>query len=218
VTEPNAQRRLHRLAGAGTGLALVFGVAAMALQAPRRDQPIRPEASPGLILFNLRLAAPDPMTDTAQAGLDAARAELAAGLMLSEQLSQGRAAGVDLLAPTTGPILERFGSLQAGGLRSQGLTFQSPSGGAVRAPASGDVLFAGTLEGWGEAVILQATPRGQVVLAGPFTASVQTGDAVRQGQALGQAADRGSAVRLYIELRDLGQPIDPQPWLRPETP
>ena len=218
MTEPNAQRRLHRLAGAGAGLALVFGVAAMALQAPRRDQPIGPEASPGLILFNLRLAAPDPMTDTAQAGLDAARAELAAGLMLSEQLSQGGAAGVDLLAPTTGPILERFGSLQASGLRSQGLTFQSPSGGAVRAPASGDVLFAGPHEGWGEAVILQATPRGQVILTGPFTASVQTGDAVRQGQALGRAADRGGAVRLYIELRDLGRPIDPQPWLRPETP
>jgi septal ring factor EnvC (AmiA/AmiB activator) len=190
----------------------------MALQPPQSDKPIGPEASPGLILFNLRVAAPDPLTDTAQAGLDAARAELAAGLMLSEQLSQGRAAGVDLLAPTTGPILERFGNLQAGGLRSQGLTFQSPSGGAVRAPASGDVLYAGTREGWGEAVILQATPRGQVILAGPFTASVQTGDAVRQGQALGQAADRGAAVRLYIELRDLGQPIDPQPWLRPGTP
>lgn len=218
MTEPNAPPRLHRLAGAGAGLALVFGVAAMALEPPQSDKPIGPEASPGLILFNLRVAAPDPLTDTAQAGLDAARAELTAGLMLSEQLSQGRAAGVDLLAPTTGPILERFGNLQAGGLRSQGLTFQSPSGGAVRAPASGDVLYAGTLEGWGEAVILQATPRGQVILAGPFTASVQTGDAVRQGQALGQAADRGAAVRLYIELRDLGQPIDPQPWLRPGAP
>ena len=218
MTKPNAQPRLHPLAGAGAGLALVFGVAVMALQPPQSDKPIGPEASSGLILFNLRLAAPDPLTDTAQSGLDAARAELAAGLMLSEQLSQGRAAGVDLLAPTTGPILERFGSLQAGGLRSQGLTFQSPSGGTVRAPASGDVLFAGTLEGWGEAVILQATPRGQVVLAGPFTASVKTGDAVRQGQALGQGVDRGAAVRLYIELRDLGRPIDPQPWLRPETP
>jgi len=218
VTKPNAQPRLHSLAVACAGLALVFGVAVMALQPPQSDKPIGAEASPGLILFNLRVAAPDPLTDTAQAGLDAARAELAAGLMLSEQLSQGRSAGVDLLAPTTGPILERFGNLQAGGLRSQGLTFQSPSGGAVRAPASGDVLYAGTLEGWGEAVILQATPRGQVILAGPFTASVQTGDAVRQGQALGQAADRGAAVRLYIELRDLGQPIDPQPWLRPGTP
>ena len=218
MTELNAQRRLQRLAGAGAGLVLAFGVAAMALQAPQAGRPAGSVASPGLILFNLRLAPPDPLTHTPQAGLDAARAELAAGLMLSEQLSQGRAAGVDLLAPTTGPILERFGSLQAGGLRSQGLTFQSPSGGAVRAPASGDVLYAGTLEGWGEAVILQATPRGQVVLAGPFTASVQTGDAVRQGQTLGQAADRGAAVRLYIELRDLGQPIDPQPWLRPGTP
>ena len=203
MTEPNARRRLRCLTGAGAGLALVFGVTATALQAPRRGEPIGPEANPGLILFNLRLAPPDPLTDTAQSGLDAARAELAAGLMLSEQLSRGQAAGVDLLAPTTGPILERFGSLQAGGLRSQGLTFQSPSGSAVRAPASGDVLFAGTLEGWGEAVILQATPRGQVVLAGPFT---------------GQAADRGATVRLYIELRDLGRPIDPQPWLRPETP
>ena len=218
MTELKARSRPRSLAGVGAGLGLVLGVAAQALQPPRGSEPTSPVASPGLILFNLRLAPPDPLTNPPQAGLDAARAELAAGLMLSEQLSRGRAAGVDLLPPTTGPILERFGGEQAGGLRSQGLTFQSPSGGAIRAPASGDVLYAGPLEGWGEAVILQATPRGQVVLAGAFTASVRTGDPVRQGQALGQAANRGASVRLYIELRDLGRPIDPQPWLRRETP
>jgi septal ring factor EnvC (AmiA/AmiB activator) len=45
---------------------------------------------------------------------------------------------------------------------------------------------------------------------------VREGEALREGQALGRAADRGAEVNLYLELRDLGRPIDPEPWLRPE--
>ena len=173
-------------------------------------------ADPALALFALRLSSPDPLVDPPQAALDAARAELAAGFALTERLARGREAGVILTAPASGPILEGFGVRQAGGLRSQGLAFQAPSGALVRAPSGGDILFAGPQEGLGEAVILQATPRAQVVLTGPFQAQVREGEAVREGQVIGRAVDRGASVRLYLELRDLGRPIDPAPWLRPE--
>ena len=173
-------------------------------------------ADPALALFALRLSPPDPLLDSPQAALDAARAELAAGFALSERLARGRAAGVALSAPAPGPVLEGFGVRQAGGLRSQGLTFRAPSATPVLAPSAGDVLYAGPLEGWGEAVILQATPRAQVILAGQFRAGVHEGEAVREGQVIGRAEDNGAAVRLYLELRDLGRPMDPAPWLRPE--
>jgi septal ring factor EnvC (AmiA/AmiB activator) len=121
-----------------------------------------------------------------------------------------------LTPPAAGPILEGFGNRQPGGLRAQGLTFKAPSGAEIRSPSGGDVLYAGPLEGWGEAIIVQATPRAQVVLAGDFSSRVREGEALREGQALGRAADRGAEVNLYLELRDLGRPIDPEPWLRPE--
>lgn len=214
MTEPFS-RRAWRLALVGSLTGLLAAAAAQDSPPPR--QPSANETTdPALVLLALRLSPPDPLTDPPQAALDAARAELVAGFVLSERLAAGRAAGVALTAPATGPILEGFGIRQAGGLRSQGLTFQAPSAAIVRAPSAGDVLYAGPLEGWGEAVILQATPRAQVVLAGEFKAGVKEGDLVREGQAIGRTTDRGASVRLYLELRDLGRPMDPTPWLRPE--
>lgn len=205
--------RLWMILPAGAALA---GLLASATAQDRPEPAPGLRADPALALFALRLDPPDPLLDPPQAALDAARAELAAGFALSERLARGRTAGVALTPPSPGPVLEGFGVRQVGGLRSQGLTFQSPPGGQVQAPSGGDVLYAGPLEGWGEAVILQVNPRAQVVLAGEFATRVREGDAVREGQVIGRAADRGAAVRLYLELRDLGRPMDPAPWLRPE--
>ncbi|MFM1959205.1 MAG: hypothetical protein RL588_722 [Pseudomonadota bacterium] len=196
--------------------AVLAGLLAAATAQDRPEPAPLPLADPALALFALRLDPPDPLLDPPQAALDAARAELAAGFALSETLARGRMAGVVLTPPTPGPILEGFGVRQVGGLRAQGLTFQSPPGAEVRAPAAGDVLFAGPLEGLGEAVILKVTPRAQVILAGEFAARVREGDMVREGQPIGRTADRGAAVQVYLELRDLGRPMDPAPWLRPE--
>jgi murein DD-endopeptidase MepM/ murein hydrolase activator NlpD len=196
--------------------ATVVALAAATAQVRPAVTPSRAFSDPALTLVALRLAPPDPIRSPPEAGLDAARAELAAGLALSENLARGRAAGVMLTPPAAGPILEGFGSRQPGGLRAQGLTFKAASGAEIRSPSGGDVLYSGPLEGWGEAIILQATPRAQVVLAGNFSSRVREGEALREGQVLGQAADRGAAVNLYLELRDLGRPIDPGPWLRPE--
>lgn len=197
-------------------VATVIALAAATAQVRPAASPSKSSFDPALALVALRLAPPDPIRFPPEAGLDAARAELAAGLALSENLARGRAAGVMLTPPAAGPILEGFGNRQLGGLRAQGLTFKAPSGAEIRSPSGGDVLYAGPLEGWGEAIIVQATPRAQVVLAGDFSSRVREGEALREGQALGRAADRGAEVNLYLELRDLGRPIDPEPWLRPE--
>jgi murein DD-endopeptidase MepM/ murein hydrolase activator NlpD len=197
-------------------VATVIALAAATAQVRPAASPSKSSFDPALALVALRLAPPDPIRFPPEAGLDAARAELAAGLALSESLARGRAAGVMLTPPAAGPILEGFGNRQPGGLRAQGLTFKAPSGAEIRSPSGGDVLYAGPLEGWGEAIIVQATPRAQVVLAGDFSSRVREGEALREGQALGRAADRGAEVNLYLELRDLGRPIDPEPWLRPE--
>ncbi|MFM8374711.1 MAG: hypothetical protein ACKN9P_01440, partial [Phenylobacterium sp.] len=170
MTDPHHRSRLSLFVVAA--FAGLFA-AATAQEAPETPPPApAPPADPGLALFALRLSPPDPLVDPPQAALDAARVELAAGFALSERLARGREAGVFLTAPAPGPVVEGFGIRQAGGLRSQGLTFQAASGAQVRAPSGGDVLFAGPIDGLGEAVILQATPRAQVVLFGAFAVRV----------------------------------------------
>lgn len=194
-------------------------VAAFAAGGPegRAETPGRTlDFDPVLSLFALRLAPPDPITSAPEAGLDAARAELAAGLVLADRLARGLPRGVILSAPAPGPVIEGFGQRQVGGVRSQGLTFRMAPGASILAPASGDILYAGPLSGLGEAVILQANPRTQIVLAGDFSARVREGESVSRGQLVGASADRGVGINLYLELRDLGRPIDPAPWLRPE--
>lgn len=204
----------------GLLLVAVMALAANAFAAISQDGgPARAEQAfidPAIALIGLRLAPPDPLTSSPRAGLDAARAELAAGLALSEHLARGREARVALMRPSAGPILESFGARQAGGLRAQGLTFKIAAGAEILSPSAGDVLYAGPLRGLGQAVIIQATPRTQVVLAGDFAVQVQEGESLREGQRLALAANRGVRVNLYLELRDLGRPIDPAPWLRPE--
>lgn len=211
MTEPRRWRSLLLIS-----VALIAVVLATATAQERPGVKPTGGFDPMLSLFGMRMAPPDPITATPEAGLAAARAELAVGLALSERLARDVAPGVPLASPAQGPVIEGFGQRQAGGLRSQGLTLQVASGAVIRAPTRGDILYAGPLQGWGEAVILQATPRAQVVLAGDFATRVQKGEAVQEGQPLGAAAPRGASVNLYLELRDLGRPIDPAPWLRPE--
>ncbi len=45
---------------------------------------------------------------------------------------------------------------------------------------------------------------------------VEAGQVIQQGQLLGLVGDSGSleGVRLYFEVREEGQPVDPRRWLR----
>ncbi|MES2860115.1 MAG: peptidoglycan DD-metalloendopeptidase family protein [Pseudomonadota bacterium] len=118
----------------------------------------------------------------------------------STRLPGGRAR---LTAPVSGAPLSRF---DAG---SSGLRWAAPAG-PVAAPASARVDHAGPLSGWGEVVILDLGGGWRAVVAGLDTVSVNVGDRVAEGQALG-AAGRGGEV--YLELRRDDRPVDPAPYL-----
>ncbi|MBX3476962.1 MAG: peptidoglycan DD-metalloendopeptidase family protein [Brevundimonas sp.] len=78
------------------------------------------------------------------------------------------------------------------------------------APASGRVLHAGPLKGWGQVVILDLGPGWRAVVAGLDALEVSAGADVRQGQTLGRSAQDGE---IYFELRRDERPVDPAPWL-----
>lgn len=108
-----------------------------------------------------------------------------------------------LTSPAPGRPAERFGG------RSAGLRWAAPET-TARAPASGRVLHAGPLRGWGEVVILDIGPGWRVVVAGLDALEVAEGQTVADGQPLGRTEADGE---IYMELRREEQPVDPAPWL-----
>ncbi|RZJ29256.1 MAG: peptidase M23 [Brevundimonas sp.] len=108
-----------------------------------------------------------------------------------------------LTAPVDGAPTTRFGS-GAGGWRWRADRQDA------RAPAAGQVVFAGPLSGWGEVVIVDLGPGWRAVIAGLEDISVSTGTRVSDGQTLGRT---GADGELWFQLRRDERPIDPAPWL-----
>jgi septal ring factor EnvC (AmiA/AmiB activator) len=116
-----------------------------------------------------------------------------------------RPAGRDrLTAPVAGAPSVRFGE-GSGGWRWRGDDIEA------RAPAAGEVAWAGPLSGWGQVVILDLGPGWRAVISGLEEVSVRTGDRVADGQALGRSGPDGD---IGFELRRDERPVDPAPWLR----
>lgn len=119
-----------------------------------------------------------------------------------------------LIPPAAGTTLHRFGDPLAGGGRSNGLTFAVSKGARVVSPAAGLVQYVGPVKGWDVIVILRLAGGYHLVLAGLERTSVQAGQSVAEGQAVGWAADgRQSGSELYLEVREQGSPVDPGRWL-----
>lgn len=123
-----------------------------------------------------------------------------------------------LILPAVGTPLHRFGEPLAGGGRSNGLTLGVARGARVVSPAAGLVQYVGPVKGWDVIVILRLAGGYHLVLAGLEKTSVQAGQSVAEGQAVGTAAEgRQSTSELYLEVREQGSPVDPGRWLNKKS-
>lgn len=118
--------------------------------------------------------------------------------------------------PVQGHISQQFGSRQGGETSASGLIIQAKAGTAVKAVASGQVIYADWLKGYGWVTVLDhgngfmsLYGHNQTLLKAPGD-SVQAGDAVALvGQSGGQ-----NQPGLYFEIRQKGSAVDPRRWLR----
>lgn len=108
-----------------------------------------------------------------------------------------------LTAPVEGTPSTRFGR------GSNGWRWRADRQEA-RAPASGQVVFAGPLSGWGQVVIVDLGPGWRAVIAGLDDVSVETGTRVSDGQSVGRT---GADGEVWFELRRDERAIDPAPWM-----
>ena len=125
-----------------------------------------------------------------------------------------------MLFPVNGKIINRFGRVRDKRFQSyiinNGLNLKVEKGTKVHPIAQGAVLFAGSLEGYGNLIILGHGDKYHSLYGHLDKILVQTGDYVYEGRAIGLSGDSGSLVgeTLYLELRHEGKPIDPGPWLQ----
>ncbi len=96
----------------------------------------------------------------------------------------------------------------------KGLIFETKKDAVVLAPASGIVVFNGPFQSQGDILIIDHGEQVYTVLMGMHKISAEVGQSVYAGQKVGMMAGYGKHLPiLYLELRQKGKPIDPEPFL-----
>jgi septal ring factor EnvC (AmiA/AmiB activator) len=122
---------------------------------------------------------------------------------------------VALLPPAAGPVVHRFGQALTGGGHANGVTIRTASKAKVDAPQAGLVQYVGPVKGWGVILILRLAGGYHLVLAGLDRVDVGVGQSVAAGAPVGWMPDgRQTPAELYLEVRERGEPVNPDRWLK----
>ena len=121
-----------------------------------------------------------------------------------------------LRLPLAGELVNRFGSPRSDtGLSWRGLFIRAPEGREVKAVATGRVVFADWLRGFGNLLIIDHGESYMSLYGGAQTLFAQVGDLVQAGAVVASAGSTGgnSESGLYFELRYQSRPFDPMTWV-----
>ena len=123
-----------------------------------------------------------------------------------------------LSLPVRGELANRFGSPRAdSGLTWKGLFIRSGIGQDVKVIATGRIVFADWLRGFGHLLIVDHGGSYMSLYGNNETIRKQVGDTVRSGDTIatvGNSSGINPDAGLYFELRHQGKPFDPLNWVR----
>jgi septal ring factor EnvC (AmiA/AmiB activator) len=122
-----------------------------------------------------------------------------------------------LALPVRGELAGRFGSPRNdGGLTWKGLLLAAKAGESVRAVATGRVVYADWLRGFGNLLIIDHGEGYMSLYGYNETLLKRVGDDIRGGDAIATVGNSGGGEEsgLYFELRHQGKPFDPMAWIR----
>jgi septal ring factor EnvC (AmiA/AmiB activator) len=123
------------------------------------------------------------------------------------------AARGQMLYPASGALVSGFGAADPAGGTSKGMTFETRPGAEVVAPFDGRVVFAGPFKGYGRILIIGHGDGYHSLVAGLDRIDSVVGQWLVAGEPIGTMPAGGAKPRLYLELRQNGQPVNPLPWL-----
>ncbi len=117
--------------------------------------------------------------------------------------------------PVRGELLGRFGAPRGDGATQWKGVFIRANGGDVRAVASGRVVFADWLRGFGNLIILDHGDGFMTIYGNNESLFKSLGENARAGEAIAAVGSSGGGEEsgLYFEIRRHGQPQDPVKWV-----
>jgi len=121
--------------------------------------------------------------------------------------------GYAMIWPSQGPVAARFGP--RGADHHAGIDILGEEGHPIRAALDGEVLFVGSLPGYGNVIILQHPNALTTVYAHNQKNQVKEGARVRRGDVIALLGRTGRAVapNLHFEVRRRNQARDPMQYL-----
>lgn len=148
-------------------------------------------------------AEPEPAPETTTALPDASQAGQAFASLKGK-----------LRLPIKGEIMGRFGSTRGEGGQWKGVFIRAASGQSVKAVASGRVVFAEWLRGFGNMLIVDHGSGYMSIYAANESILKQVGDTIKAGDSIATSGNSGGMADsgLYFELRQNGRPVDPLAW------
>ena len=126
--------------------------------------------------------------------------------------SGGAPSSSGFIWPVSGPITSGFGPRW--GSFHEGIDIGAACGTPIRAAASGTIIYAGWMDGYGNIVIIDHGG-GLATAYGHQSAIYMSGGAVSQGQVVGAVGSTGHSTgcHLHFEVRVNGSPVDPLGYL-----
>jgi murein DD-endopeptidase MepM/ murein hydrolase activator NlpD len=152
------------------------------------------------------------------AGLQQASASLAAQIRSAQSISSYSAgdstpSAAGFLWPVNGPVTSPFG--WRWGRMHEGVDIGAGDGTPIRAAASGQVVYAGWMSGYGNLVAIDHGRGISTAYGHQSSIAVGVGQVVSQGQTVGYVGCTGHCFgpHLHFEVRINGSPVDPLGYL-----
>ena len=125
----------------------------------------------------------------------------------------GAPSAAGLIWPVNGPVTSPFG--MRWGRMHTGIDIGVPSGTPIHAAASGTVIIAGVVSGYGNLVFIDHGNGLSTGYAHQSQIAVSVGQSVTQGQVIGYVGCTGHCFgpHLHFEVRVNGAPVDPLGYL-----
>jgi murein DD-endopeptidase MepM/ murein hydrolase activator NlpD len=148
--------------------------------------------------------------------MQVASAAIAARIQASQGSSSGGSSGSGISSsgfiwPVNGVVTSGFG--MRWGRMHEGIDIAAPCGTAIRAAASGSIIFAGWMDGYGNIVVIDHG--NGLATAYAHQSAIYAGGGVSQGQTIGAVGSTGHSTgcHLHFEVRVNGSPVDPMGYL-----
>jgi murein DD-endopeptidase MepM/ murein hydrolase activator NlpD len=153
------------------------------------------------------------------AGLERASASLAASIQAAQASSSytpssdSTPSAAGFIWPVSGPVVSPFG--MRWGRMHEGIDIAAAEGTPIHAAASGRVVFAGWMDGYGNLVAIDHGGGLSTAYAHQSSIAAGLGQTVSQGQTIGYVGCTGHCFgpHLHFEVRVNGTPVDPLGYL-----